>query len=49
MQLTITKSDFVILLVRHIFHKKIQEIEDIVNPGRVITPLFPLLHSFPND
>ena len=46
MQLTITKTDFVILLVRHIFHKKIQEIEGSVNLGRGITPL---LHSFPND
>ena len=49
MQLTITKTDFKILLVRHIFHKKFQEIEGSVNLGRGITPLFPLLHSFPND
>ena len=49
MQLTITKTDFEILLVRHIFHKKFQEIDGSVNLGRGITPLFPLLHSFPND
>ena len=49
MQLTITKTDFVILLVKHIFHKKMQEIEGSVNTGRGITPLFPLLHPFPND
>ena len=49
MQITITKTDSEILLVGHIFHKKIQEIEGSVNLGRGITPLFPLLHSFPND
>ena len=47
-QLTITKTDLEIILVRHIFHKHFQEIEGSVNPGRGITPLFPLLHSFPN-
>ena len=47
MQLTITKTDFEILLVRHIFHKKIQEIEGSVNLGRGITPLFPYYTHFP--
>ena len=47
-QLTITKTDFGTLLVRHIFHTHCQDIEGSVNPGRGITPSFPLLHSFPN-
>ena len=48
MQLTITKTDFETLSVRHIFHTHCQDIEGSVNPGRGITPLFPLLHSFLN-
>ena len=45
-QITITKTDFETLLVRHIFHTHCQDIEGSDNPGRGITPLFPLLHSF---
>ena len=30
------------------FPKHFQEIEGSVNHGRGLTPLFPLLHSFPN-
>ena len=37
-----------IFLVRHIFHIHFQEIDGSVNPGRGITPLSPLLHSFLN-
>ena len=44
-QLTITKTDFETLLVRHIFHTHLQEIEGSVNPGRGITSF---LHSFLN-
>ena len=36
------------LILRHTFHTYFQEIEDSVNPGRGITHLFPLLHSFLN-
>ena len=45
LQLTITKTDFETLLVRHIFHIHFQEIEGSVKPGWGITPL---LHSFLN-
>ena len=46
-QLTITKTDFETLLVRHIFHTHFQEIGGSVSPEG-ITPLFSLLHSFLN-
>ena len=47
-QLNITKADFETLLFIHIFDTHCQDIEGSVNPRRVVTPLFPLLHSFLN-
>ena len=44
-QLTITKTVFEALLVRHIFHTHFQVIEGSVSPVKGITPLSPLLHS----
>ena len=47
-RLVVTKTNFETLLVRHIFHTNCQESEGSVNPGRGITPVFPLLHLFLN-